>query len=305
MTRQIARTPKPTGDAEAPEHIQLAWHIEEQITSKAGTLTIDDSDLDEGDSDEEVIEISDNASSEDETTKTASAAKTIAVAKAYRSTNPISQPAGKRSRPATEALSSITSIFNPSSMKQRDDDRFAQSMQLTQLTHLQIELHETRTRVDQLRDQLSMETRRADRAEAQLDMLRTLGGSGSFVGHGERYRNEGRAGGYRNSHHHHGLYGRTLLPEMDTIVETQPIHQRDNFTPFDSPANTRSVAPEFAVGHSSSPLMATATSRMPASHFNVTISPRKSFTTEGPSEENSRLTEVTDGTSVTSEQRNM
>ena len=187
MTGQIACTPKPTGNAEAPDHIQLAWHIEEQITLKAGTLTIDDSDLDEGDSDEEVIEISDNASSGDETTKTASTAKTIAVAKAYCSTNPLSQPAGKQSHPATEGLSSITSIFNPSSMKQQDDDCFAQSMQLTQLTHLQIELHETHTQVDQLHDQLSMETHHTDQAEAQLDMLRTLSGSGSFVGHGERY----------------------------------------------------------------------------------------------------------------------
>jgi hypothetical protein len=109
---------------------------------KAVTLIIDDSDLNEGDSDEEVIEILDNASSDDGA-KVASEAKTIAVAKAYRSTNPILQPASKQSRPATEALSSITSIFNPSSMKQRDDDRFAQSMQLTQLTHLEAELHET------------------------------------------------------------------------------------------------------------------------------------------------------------------
>ena len=188
-------------------------------------------------------------------------------------------------------------------MKQRDDDQFTQSMQLTQLTHLQVELRETRARVDQLRDQLSAETRRADRAETQLDMLRTLGGGS----HGERYRNDGIASGYRdsrggvdeywhNSRHRHGPYGQTLLPEMVANVETRPIRHRDSFTPFENP---RPVATEFEVGHSSSPLMATATSRTPASHFTVTISPRKPLTTEGPSEENSRLTEViTDDTSV-------
>ena len=104
MTGQIAHTPKPTGNAEAPEHIQLVWHIKEQITLKAGTLTIDDSDLNEGDSDEEVIEILDKASSGDKTTRTVSAAKMTAAAKAYCFTNPISQPAGKQSHPATEAL---------------------------------------------------------------------------------------------------------------------------------------------------------------------------------------------------------
>jgi hypothetical protein len=33
----------------------------------------------------------------------------------------------------TEALSSITSIFNPNAMKQWDDEHFAQSIHLTQI----------------------------------------------------------------------------------------------------------------------------------------------------------------------------
>ena len=80
-------------------------------------MAIDDPALDEGDSsEEEVIEISGSDASSEEDTATKS--KTVSVAKAYHSTNPIKQPASKRSRPATEALSSITSIFNPDAMKQ-------------------------------------------------------------------------------------------------------------------------------------------------------------------------------------------
>jgi hypothetical protein len=109
-----------------------------------------------------VIDISNDAHSEEGNTKSTSKSKSFSVMKAYRSTNPISQPPTKRSCPATEALSSITSIFNPELMKQRDEDRFAQTVQITQLANLQIKLHETCAQVHQLRDQLSAETHCAD-----------------------------------------------------------------------------------------------------------------------------------------------
>ena len=196
-------------------------------------------------------------------------------------------------------------------MKQRDEERFAQSMHLTQLANIQVELRETRARADMLRDQLSAETRRADRAEAQLDMLKTLRGGGSFFGYGERYRDEGPAGGYRdlhggmddyrpNSRQRYGPYGQqsTLLPGMESSIERRPIRQHTNITPFDSPANPMSLTSEFE-GGSSSPLMATSGSSMQSSQFTVTISPRKPLMTAGPSAENSRVTEIlTDETAL-------
>ena len=84
-TGQIFHTTKPTGNAEVPEHIQLAWEIDKQIQAKAGAVAIDDPALDEADSsDEEVIEISDsNTSSEEDIAKSKS--KAVSVAKAYHS----------------------------------------------------------------------------------------------------------------------------------------------------------------------------------------------------------------------------
>jgi hypothetical protein len=189
-------------------------------------------------------------------------------------------------------------------MKQRDDARFAQSMHLTQLANIQVELCETRARADMLRDQLSAETRRADRAEAQLDILKTLRGGGSFLSYGERYHDEGPAGGYRDSHggmddywpnsrQRYGPYGQrsTLLSGTESSAERHPVRRHENVAPFDSPANPMSLTSEFE-GGSSSPLMATSSSSMQPSQFTVTISPRKPLTMEGPSVENSRVTEI-------------
>jgi hypothetical protein len=90
---------------------------QKQIQLKARAVAKDDPALDEGDSsEEEVIKISGSDASSEEDTATES--KTVSFTKAYCSTNLIKQPAGKWSRPVTEALSSITSIFNPNAMKQ-------------------------------------------------------------------------------------------------------------------------------------------------------------------------------------------
>ena len=161
-------------------------------------------------------------------------------------------------------------------------------MHLTQLANLQVELRETHAHADSLRDQLSAEIRCADRAEAQLDMLKTLRGEQGPRG---SYHVQGGVDDYwSNSRQRYGSYREPY----------HPVHQRKNLPSFDSPTNPISHASEFQVG-SSSPLTAASGSSMRASEFTVTISPCKPLMTvmEGSSVENPRVTEIlTDETAL-------
>ena len=127
---------------------------------------------------------------------------------------------------------------------------------------------------------------KADRAELQLDILKTLHGGGSFFGYGERFHDEGPAGGYRDSRGGIDDYWGNSRQRYGP-----PIRQHRNITPFDSPGNPMPLTSKFD-GGSSSPLMATSGSSTQPSQFTLTISPRKPLTAEGPSVENSRVTEI-------------
>ena len=164
----------------------MAWKIDDAINEKSGTIAIDDPEVDEDEGsgqEASVIEILSDDSVESGNEEPAP--KKGVVTKAYRLQPPLSQDVPKRSRisAATEALSSITSVFNPSAMKARDEavrmqdnHILVQSMQSTQFASVQVELRETRARIDVLHDRLNAETRRADRAESQLEMYKVLNG---------------------------------------------------------------------------------------------------------------------------------
>ncbi|KAK0433669.1 hypothetical protein EV421DRAFT_1909858 [Armillaria borealis] len=68
------------------------------------------------------------------------------LTKAYRVENPVaaakSHTAGGRHPSATEALGAITSFFDPAVMKNHDDKRVSQALQLSQMETLQAEIQE-------------------------------------------------------------------------------------------------------------------------------------------------------------------
>lgn len=169
---------KPTGDAELPDYVELARQIEEAITMKSGTVAIDDSEWDDADIGSEndmegkvVLEVS---SESDEGAKVKNSKKTT-VTKAFRA-NPLLDPGHRRPRTtaASEALSSLTSVFNPAIMKERDETRLSSLVQFNQISTLQAELREARQRNESLNDRLLQECRRADHAESQVEMLKYM-----------------------------------------------------------------------------------------------------------------------------------
>ncbi|KAH7903465.1 hypothetical protein BJ138DRAFT_1107648 [Hygrophoropsis aurantiaca] len=131
----ICRMEKPTGDVELPEYVERAWTIEDRINAKSGTVAIDDLEWDEGKASDapEVIEIP----SDDEDDDMVPLPKGSAVAKAYHVNPPLhSSTRRPRSSAATDALSLITSIFNPAALKDRDESRLSQMVQMNQLNVL-------------------------------------------------------------------------------------------------------------------------------------------------------------------------
>jgi hypothetical protein len=118
------------------------------------------------------------------------------LAKAYRVERPLADKRKPRNASATDALDRMTSNFNPDRVRERDDHRMAQSIQLTQLSSAQLELRELRARNDALHDRVLTEARRADRAENELQLLRAL--QNQQHGHGQR-RSRGSSYQYRGS----------------------------------------------------------------------------------------------------------
>lgn len=180
---------KPTGDANRDPKtnpLAIALAIEREIDNKVGTLTLNDPEFDEiigensdSDTNTTVIEISDDddkpAVESTKKSKSRAPPKDTVMTKAYRVTEPLAEvPRRPRNSAATEALSSITGLFNPTTMRERDDNRLAQNIHLTQLAATQQEVRELRARNDVLNDRLINETRRADRAESQVQLFTTL-----------------------------------------------------------------------------------------------------------------------------------
>ncbi|KAG5653358.1 hypothetical protein H0H81_000859 [Sphagnurus paluster] len=179
---------KPTGNASRdPNHpFCIALSIEADIEEKSGTLTLNDSEFDEGEvennqlgSDDEIIEITDNENSQAVKPKRGAKSDTV-MTKAYRVAEPLADTHRRpRANAATEVLASFTHMFNPSTIRQRDEARMSQNLHVAQLSALQVELREARTRNEVLNDRLMEEIRRADRAEHELQLFRTLQSSWS------------------------------------------------------------------------------------------------------------------------------
>ncbi|KAG2082554.1 uncharacterized protein F5147DRAFT_783262 [Suillus discolor] len=178
----ITHIEKPTGDGELPAYVELAHQIEAAISLKAGTIALDDSEWDDGASDgksdtevKDVVEISTDDDEELKSVKSKHTGSKKSVVKAFRA-NPLLEPGLRRPRTtaASEALSSLTSVFNPTVMKDHDESRLSQMVQFNQINTLQTELHEARLRIEGLNDRLLQEARHADHAESQVDMLKYM-----------------------------------------------------------------------------------------------------------------------------------
>ena len=178
----------------------MALHVNDLIMERSGTITLNDYEHAEGGNadDEEnddamsgVIEVMSDyeenttakvkpAPSSKATTKDLK--KNSAVMKAYCLDDTKSASVtidnkgntndnkGSRTNPAALAISKIGSYFDPDKMRQREEGRTMQSMQLSREQFLQDDLCQSRLEAQDLRQQLQKETRCADTAEMKLEM---------------------------------------------------------------------------------------------------------------------------------------
>lgn len=175
--KQLVKTKKPTGDAEVPDYIELAWEIEDLMNEKAGTRDIDDEDLVD-----DVIDVSDGEDGEDEDDATpAPLPKRKAEVKSEASaTRPVVRRAptnafttgaarGPRSRGAESLLTNLTSALDPNVQAARAEERSARGMQATQILSLSSQLREAQNLIENFRFQLSDAERRCAAAERRAD----------------------------------------------------------------------------------------------------------------------------------------
>ncbi|TFK50297.1 hypothetical protein OE88DRAFT_1726238 [Heliocybe sulcata] len=199
----IVKHRKPTGSATVPDYITKAWLISEAINERAGLLEVEDTARfqDSGDEDN-VIDISSDKDLE-EVREIPPPITSKTVAKGYCVNPPAPPPLGAKGRTraaaTSDALTSITSIFSPDAQARREDARFMNTFQMSQLSSIQQELRDTRARIDILHDRLNSETRRADRAESELAVLKVvMQGTGSRYGHGRQCSRSPADYGYRD-----------------------------------------------------------------------------------------------------------
>ncbi|KAJ3490875.1 hypothetical protein NLI96_g1114 [Meripilus lineatus] len=194
----LVRTAKPTGNRQAPWHIQEAWAINELLDKRACTRPIDDSAIDGGDDDftchvdNEIIEIFDS-SDDDDVHKVESPSLPTATGKlpkaqpqtastskkSQTATGPIvtknTRPSAHTSRSSNnELITNLTSTFDPNAQAAREDARNAQRTQAAIMEMMAGQVRDLSSRTQILQDQVAEERRRADRAEDELRMLRLL-----------------------------------------------------------------------------------------------------------------------------------
>lgn len=186
------------------------------ITAKSGQLTIDDSEFEDNTNTHNggVIDISSDEGPHPPPAK-------FVAAKAYKASTapaPDTKPRrGSNLAAATNTLTAIGAVFNPGAMQARDDQRMSNSVHLTQIASLQVENRELRMRMDSLQDRLQAETRRADKAETQVEMYSMFSKQTSRHrrrSHRERYSSDdgsssasdGRHYSRRPRHHAKKLY---------------------------------------------------------------------------------------------------
>ncbi|KAK7459485.1 hypothetical protein VKT23_009468 [Stygiomarasmius scandens] len=164
--KQLAKTRKPTGDAEIPPYVREAIDIEELMNEKAGTRDLDDegfvNDSAEADGDE----------ADDEVENVPPVKKVKIQQNMPHVQGPIARrgnPPERRRTSTQDFLSTITHALDPAAQMAQEDAQSTRSLQTTQLIMLNGQVRDLQRTVDNLRQQLAAAERRADRAEARAD----------------------------------------------------------------------------------------------------------------------------------------
>ncbi|KAG2336687.1 hypothetical protein BDR05DRAFT_953191 [Suillus weaverae] len=168
---------KPTRDGELPEYVELTHQTEDAIMRKSAMIALDDSEWDKGDIGSEiegrdVVEVTSESDGGERGVKAKHTGPKKTVVKAFRA-NPLLEPSTQRPRntAASDALSSLTSVFNPAVIKDCDETWLSSLVQFNQINTLQAKLCEARQCIESLNDCLMQECHCADHAESQVEML--------------------------------------------------------------------------------------------------------------------------------------
>jgi len=172
----MAKT-KHTGDPKRISQLTEALEIDGMINAKAHVAEINDPDfVDEistsGDDEVNVVEmVGPKPSGGMEKSSKDSKKSGTVVTQAFRVAETLAESRKPRTSAATEALTSLASVFSPASMRERDEARMGMSLQLAHLESQQAEVRELRARNIELSDRILAESRRADRADIEKTVL--------------------------------------------------------------------------------------------------------------------------------------
>jgi len=129
--------------------------------------------------------------------------KSLVTVKSYKVNDPLEMKP-RRGHPGVQqtadAMGSIGNYFSASSVRDRDETRTVQAMQQAQLQAAQTELRELRSQVTSLQEQCFSEARhrdaeahRADQAESEIKMLKTVYEMSWGSSHRHRRRSRSRS----------------------------------------------------------------------------------------------------------------
>ncbi|TBU38995.1 hypothetical protein BD309DRAFT_1083699 [Dichomitus squalens] len=195
----LVRTPKPTGDAEIPPHVERAWEIEQLINQKVHLRMLDDSEIaDFGQSEEEALEVEDSPPNSDielvekPAPRKKAASKGSASGPVLKAVHEVaaggattSRTSGRRAQ-ISDFMSTISSSLNPAAREVRDETRFARRLAQEEISRLTQENRDLRQRTEMLTDriheqsiQLQQQLSETTRLRTQVDMyemMRSFGG---------------------------------------------------------------------------------------------------------------------------------
>ncbi|KAI0692693.1 hypothetical protein C8T65DRAFT_711342 [Cerioporus squamosus] len=206
----LVRTPKPTGNAEIPPHIERAYEIERLINEKVHTRELDDGDIadEDGEESEDGQEVEEDNSdlevldglplrgqrtsrpSTSVAAKQKSGKPTAPVLKGIRTdgmtgTSSRTSASSSRRTQASEFMSAVTTSLDPSLRDGRDEARFARRLAQSELDRLTQDNRDLRTRNDALTDRLAQQGAQVhqmalenSRLQSRLDMLEMVQGLG-------------------------------------------------------------------------------------------------------------------------------
>ncbi|RDX46394.1 hypothetical protein OH76DRAFT_1485628 [Lentinus brumalis] len=241
----MVRTPKPTGNAEIPPHIERAYDIEHSINEKVHTRELDDGEIadedgEDGEDGDEVeeenseVEVLDGPPSQSHGTSrpaTSSSAgtkpsgkQTVPVLKGIRTdgmagTSTSTRPtASSRRGQASDFMSAVTTSLDPSLREGRDEARFARRLAQSEFDRLTQDNRDLRARNDALTDRLAQQGAQVhqmalenNRLQSRLDMLEMMQGLGgrSAGPHGRSRYDDWDRGSPRSTPRHSRSYSRS------------------------------------------------------------------------------------------------